>query len=706
MNKPGDHGNVTGLAQSMLVSPIFRRRSLALAGFAGALLTVSAHAAENSRNDDPADLADLSIQELMDLRVDKVSSASKYEQKVTQAPASVSIVTAEDIRKFGHRTLADVLRSMRGLFVSDDRNYSFLGSRGFLRPGDYNSRMLLLIDGHRMNDNVYDGAYVGGEAMVDMALIERVEFIRGPSSSIYGSSAFFGVINVITKKTAAAEGTAISGSAGSFGTYEETISHGMRLGADADLLVSATNQRSAGERHIYYPEFDQRISDDPRARDDGVASNTDGNDSFGLFGRVRYREVSLSAFLTSRTKQVPTASFGTMFNGGEQTTDGRSFLDLKFEHAISTTWQVNGRAYYDYWDYTGDYPGDSAAPGTPPDRVVFTDEAQGTWAGTEWQFTGRLFDLHTLVAGVEYRENLKAHQRNYDETSLPDFYLDDNRRSRTEAVYVQGDFALAAKLHLNAGLRYDDYPQGFGSTINPRLGLIGNPLDNTTVKALYGQAFRAPNLYERFYYPAQAARPELEPEKIRTYELVVEQYFDRRHRLSVSAYHYAISQLITQRADENDDIFLDNLANTKADGVEIEFEGKYDSGVHGWASYALQRATDSGSGEELASSPRHMAKFNLHAPVVRNRLSAAVELQYHGSVSTLSGGRAGGFLLSNLNLVSEPFAGGLEMSAGVQNLFNRQYGYPGAEEQAQDVIGQYGRNFRLKATYRFGKWRS
>jgi iron complex outermembrane receptor protein len=101
-------------------------------------------------------LADLPLEALPQIPIETVSGASRYEQKVTQAPASVSIVTSDEIKKQGYRTLAEVLESVRGLYVTDDRNYSYLGVRGFGRPGDYNSRVLLLVDGHRLNDNIYD----------------------------------------------------------------------------------------------------------------------------------------------------------------------------------------------------------------------------------------------------------------------------------------------------------------------------------------------------------------------------------------------------------------------------------------------------------------------------------------------------------------------------------------------------------------------
>src|SRR5512147_2724178 len=150
--------------------------------------------------DAAADLKQLSIEELMNIEVRTIYSASKFEQKVMEAPSSVSIVTSSEIKMYGYRTLADVLRSVRGFYVTNDRNYSYVGVRGFGRPGDYNSRILLLIDGHRANDNIYDQAFVGTEAIIDVDLIDRVEIVRGPGSSLYGSNAFFAVVNVITKR--------------------------------------------------------------------------------------------------------------------------------------------------------------------------------------------------------------------------------------------------------------------------------------------------------------------------------------------------------------------------------------------------------------------------------------------------------------------------------------------------------------------------
>ena len=135
-------------------------------------------------------VSEMSMQDLMSVEV--VSTASKFPQAIREAPASITVVTAEEIRRFGYRTLGDVLRSVRGFYTTYDRNYAYVGMRGFARPGDYNTRVLLLVDGHRLNDDIFDQAPIGTDFPIDLSLVERVEVIRGPASSLYGTNALFG----------------------------------------------------------------------------------------------------------------------------------------------------------------------------------------------------------------------------------------------------------------------------------------------------------------------------------------------------------------------------------------------------------------------------------------------------------------------------------------------------------------------------------
>ena len=184
-------------------------------------------------------LEDMSLEDLMLVKIDSVQSASGFTQKLTEAPASVTIITSEDIQRYGYRTLADILRNVRGFYVTYDRNYSDLGVRGDGLPGQYNNSITLLIDGHRLNDNIYDGLLLGTDFQLDVDLIDRVEVIRGPNSSLYVASAFLGVINVITKRGSDLKGVSVAASAASYGSYEARLSYGKKFDNGLELLLSA-----------------------------------------------------------------------------------------------------------------------------------------------------------------------------------------------------------------------------------------------------------------------------------------------------------------------------------------------------------------------------------------------------------------------------------------------------------------------------------
>jgi outer membrane receptor for ferrienterochelin and colicins len=675
-----------------------RARSRTLILFIALALAATARAQHAA---DDRNLADLSIEELMQVRVDSVYGASKHEQKVTQAPSSVTIITAEEIRRFGYRTLADVLRGVRGFYVSDDRNYQYVGVRGFLRPGDYNSRILLTIDGHRMNDSIYDGAYAGREGVIDLDLVERVEVIRGPSSSLYGSSAFFGVINVITKRGGQFGGVELAGEGGTSDTYRGRATYGARYASGLEWLVSGSQYRSDGAASLYYPEFDQRISEEPRAANNGLARNLDDEDAVSLFTKLSYGSWAVAAYFNDRNKQVPTASFDTIFNDPrEQTRDRRGYLELNYERHLSETLDLQARAYYDDYLYRGAYPYELAAPGDPSDAVMYRDAALGKWLGTEWQLTARLADVHAIQVGGEYRDNRREYQDAYYDLDPRTYDLQDDRSSDALGLYVQDEIRLHPKLALTAGLRFDSYSDNFGNTLNPRMGLIYSASPTATLKALYGQAFRAPNAFERFYNPEQANQPELNPETIKTYELVYEQYFGHRYRVGASAYYYDVNELITQTQTELGDQYFANLDEVRAMGLELEAEGRFDSGIRLGVSYTSQKAKDNLSGLELSSSPRHLAKAHLTVPL-HARALASLELQYNGASRTIRTARADDFLVANLTLLSQEPLRGLEASLGIYNVLDERYGYPGSGDNVQDIIEQNGRSVQGKITYRF-----
>src|SRR5580658_9595908 len=224
-----------------------------------ALLSITANAQEQKK-----DLGDTSLEELGSIQV---YSASKHMQSASDAPSSVTVITADEIQKYGYRSLADILESVRGFYITSDRDYSFVGVRGFGRLGDSNNRILVLIDGHRINDNVFGEPYLGTEFLVDVDLIERVEIIRGPSSSLYGADAFFAVINVVTRKPPQLKGLELSFAPASFGTYQGRATYGGQY-RGVDMLLSGTFYNSQGQT-LFFPQFDSPVNNY------GITRNTD-----------------------------------------------------------------------------------------------------------------------------------------------------------------------------------------------------------------------------------------------------------------------------------------------------------------------------------------------------------------------------------------------------------------------------------------------
>ena len=675
------------------------QRGLVVTAFPMLLLGLASHAAAQTAGPPPSaptELSNLSLEELARLRIDSVYGASQFTQKVTEAPSSITIITAEEIQRYGHRTLADVLRSVRGFYVTNDRNYSYLGVRGFSRPGDYNARVLLLVDGHRLNDNIFGAALIGTEFPLDVDLIDRVEIIRGPSSSLYGTSAFFAVINVITKRGNAMTGVEAAGSLGTFDTQKGRVTYGRSWRTDSEAFVSASVYRSDGERHLFFEEFDSPETNS------GIAENADADEYVKLFGRMQARNFTLHGLYGNRDKTIPTASFGTVFNNpGSHTIERRGYVDLAYDSRMATGWELTSRAYFDHYGYDGDYVferGEEQIPGL----VVNKDLARGDWWGAELKVATKLRSRHTVAFGSEIRNNIRQNQANYDDEPRLE-YLDDRRGSTSWAVFAQDEVALHRKVILNLGLRHDRY-HTFGGTTNPRAGLIYQPFESTSVKVLYGQAFRAPNAYELFWQQQDVAKANaaLRPETNKTTEVVLEQYLGSHVRVAATGFHYGISGLITQQTDPVDDLLVfRNVESVRANGFEVEAEGKWASDLRVRIGHTYEDSRNEDTSLPLTNSPKHLAKVNVMAPVAGPHLLAGVEVQYVSARRTITGAEVPGVVLSNLTWLSHGLARNLEVSAGVYNVFDERYGDPGSEEHRQDAIVQYGRTFRLKITVKF-----
>jgi iron complex outermembrane receptor protein len=647
------------------------------------LLTVSFFGGRTAWGAPDTELLSMSLEQLMSV---DVYGASRFGQTSTDAPSSVTIVTSKEIRKFGYRTLGDILRAQRGFYVSNDRNYSYSGVRGFGRNGGYNNRLLVLVDGHRLNDNLYDSVGLDEDFILDVDLFDRVEVIRGPSSSLYGSNAFFAVINIVTRKGKQLNGGEAAAAAGSYDAYKGRATWGKQLANGLETVVSASGFHSLGP-NLYYKEFDTPETGN------GTVRNRDGEHNYSFFSTTSFRDFTLQTAYVSRTKDIPTASYGTDFNDPRaDTTDATGYIDLKYAHTFEGGMSLSARVSYNEYSYSGNstYSG-----------VLNRDISKGQWWVADVSAMKTFFDRHRVTAGVEYQRNIEQSQENYD-VSPYSLYLDSSRRSTRWAAFAQDEYAILPNLLINAGVRYDHYST-FGSSTNPRAALIYKPFEGTALKFIYGTAFRAPNVYELYYRGiGMVANTDLKPEKIATYEAVWEQVFSDHIRTTADFFCYRADNLITQVVNSAGDLVFENVNEPVVTrGAAFEVEGRWARGITGRLNYTFTDTLDYSTRQRPVDSPRHILKFNFTAPVVRDILFPAIEVQYMSSRKTFREANAGGFVVANFTLLAQKLARGLELSASVYNIFDKKYGDPGGAEHIQPVIEQNGRTFRLKAVYRF-----
>lgn len=642
------------------------------------------------------DLTDLSLEDLMKI---EVYSTARYVRSVGQNPSAVSVVTAEDIKTQGYRTLADILRMLPGLYVTNDRNYSYLGARGFGRPEDYNSRILFLVDGYRLNENIYDSVLLGTEAILDVELIERLEFIPGPGAAIlHGKNAIFGVVNIITKSGAKLDGFALSSDIGSAGSTRARTSFGRRLDNGLDILLSASRYNSDG-RNLWIPGLG------------GTAMGLDHDRAERLFAKLTYGNLSLMAAHSERDKGIPNASYGQLFNQPDsKTTDKQTLLDLSYNQPLDNDSALSGRFYYGNYDFMGDYVYDANAPIPPVSPYINRDIIFGKWAGAEVRYVSPRMGKHKWLLGADYQINIHQDQTNLDVGGAIHF-KDHRDNGVVWGAFFHDEYTLTDNLSLNFGARFDQ-PQTGSSETHPRLGLVYRWTPDTTLKALYGSAFQAPNVYQLYYTDgvSYVLNPNLKPENIRTEELVLERHLGKAGRLIATVFHYRISDIIEFISlpgpdtiiGTGDDLYtFENQGGAHAKGMELRFETRWDGGGQFGASYNWQSA-QAESGAWLDNSPRHMIKLGLQHPLFTTAWLAGMEFQYLGPRSHSLGARIGGYALVNLNLLNRRLAKDLELSARVTNLFDKRFSDPASANFAPlDRIVQDGREWSLRVEYRF-----
>lgn len=583
-----------------------------------------------------------------------VVSAAKRPQLPEQAPSMVSVITADTIRSFGWRTLSEAVASLPGVHVSYDRSYTYLGVRGVGRPGDYNSRVLLLIDGIPVNDAIYDQAPLGTEFPLDLALVDRIEYVPGAGSVMHGGNAFLAVINVITS-SGARIGSRVQAAMGTGGASQLSASHGWRSESGLDGLLAVGRERQRG-RDLF---FDSYAAPGANAWSRGL--DHDANDRVSL--KLARGGLAGSLMLHERIKGVPGGSYGIdLDDPRNRVRDRRAVGSLRYDHQLSasTSWHVHGFALDYRYDGTYVYAGVAQ-----PDALVTRSQ------GAEASLSSLVWRGHQVVAGISWRQDGVRRQFNPS--------LDTNTPRRSLGVFVQDDIQLGEVVTLSAGVRHDSITgPGTVSEVSPRLALIMQPRSGTVVKLIAGSAFRPPNGFETDYAFAgtNLANPGLRPERIATTELGLEQAFGTHGKLTASIYRNRMSDLVAmERAAATGLQQHRNVGQVEARGGDVEVATQLGA-VALRGSFAWHRVRHE-SGAEVANTPRHSAKLLLTMPLVAaTRLG--LETYYTGRRTTDSGAIAvtgnpiGGHVVSHAAVTGNFWRGG-QWQLRVSNLFDRRY---------------------------------
>jgi outer membrane receptor for ferrienterochelin and colicin len=651
-------------------------------------------------------------------QAEEVTAASRATEAVEDAPSSVSIVRSEELRQMGYPTIAEALRGVRGVYVSDDRSYPTVGFRGSGRLGDYGNRVLVLLDGQPTNDNWLGSSYVGYDARTDLEDIERIEVVRGPGSVLYGTNAFSGVINLVTRGAEGKSSGEVGVGTSDYGVGRARARYNVK-GQDASFWMSIAGAQSSG-RDFYFPEFDNGTTD-------GNARGLDGFKSGTVNGRATYKSLTALWFFHSRDKSLPTAEFDTLFGDSRlHQVDTRGLVEVRFEPELSRTVQLMSRAHVNYYSFRGTYPRD------PTNGGVERDTFDGSWAGIEERLVFTPGGRIRLTLGGEFQSHYLVHQTVEDDSGV---HLDDKPTYNVGAGYLLADVPISESVRLSLGSRFDSYST-FGSSNNPRLAVIVKPYRAGNLKIMAGKAFRAPSTYELYYNDngiTQQPSPDLQAESIYSAEVEFTHRFTPTVSATAATYGNLVSNLIVTRGSGTPPDPATGMAgdllryeNSAAPvftvGGEVELRRDFRQGWMLAAQYSAQhsRYLNGSSPSDLFGSsnpdfrhvpnaPEHLAAVRGSVPVISHALVASTRIAIEGPrfdrheetsdpepQNKTDGGVIWDFVFSG----QEP-KWGLHYAVGVYNAFDWRYTVPVSAEFTQKSLVQNGRTFMASVNVAF-----
>lgn len=646
-----------------------------------------------------------------------ISIATGTPSPVSKAPAVVSVITAEDIRASGAKTVQEALERVPGLHIglSPLRRISPVFSIRGIHTGN-SPQTLILFNGNEIPDT-FNGS-IASNLYLPVENIARIEVIRGPGSAVYGADAFAGVINIITKTDADIQGFQPGIKAGSFNTWNIWGQYGGEYNG-WHIATSVEYGYSNGDRNRIIKRDSQSILDDkfntnaslaPRPLDTRYKALVTG-----LTLSKDYWQLQFNGWNQDDTGVGPGTANALDPTG--YTENDQYLVSIKYKNNnLSPDWSLNMNASYLYVNFKTNYllfPPDTVLPidsdgnldpSLSTGMVRFSDGVIGKPSGIAEITQLDVISIYTGIgshqwrfnAGIKYVELRTKETKNFgpgvindgtvgpvdgtltDVTGTPYIYHPGANRTVGFAS-VQDEWSFARDWALTGGIRFDNYSD-VGSTVNPRLSLVWNARYDLTSKLLYGRAFRAPTFGElgAANNPVMRGNPNLDPETINTVELAFDYKPIDRLNLVFNLFHYHIDGLI-DFIDTDGIATAQNSTDQKASGFELEGHWQVSRPLRLFGSIALQNAEDANTGIKVADAPRKQLHLGGHWSIT-NQWSAELN-----AFSIMDRPRAAGdtrpevddYIWVDFAINAKEIYMGLDVQLAVRNLFNANAREPG-----------------------------
>jgi len=480
-----------------------------------------------------------------------LSTASQSLEAASAAPATSTSISADDLRRFGIRSLDEAINYLSlGMLTQNPLHSVDIGARGVLMTADFGNHVLLLVNGHAMNEPFDGTAYFERGAAIPFDLIDHIEIILGPGSVLYGSNAMLGVINIITKRASEWSGVrvAVESELPISGRLALGYGHEGTLGGlPASVTVALDYYRQSGPTFTFGPQNygDDAVTMQPKKFNPagtnagiwgGAADQSYWTRIPAGYARFTLGHAELDVRAATYTRGTPytnefNQALGDFNDPDSWERDRWLSADFKYHLALSSIADLKSRLYGDIYDYR-QHLHDSAPEDCLDGQLNgCRREALGLsrWAGLEEQatFDWRHDGSTVTMIGVDGRirhvgSELDIYDAVTNDSPGPIGYA--RRTEGALGVYAQQTARPMSRLDLNLGLRFDA-DQRFGTHLSPRFAVAVRPWSDGTIKAIYSEAFRAPTLYEVAYQDprGQVAAPELSPEVVRSVEVLLTQ---------------------------------------------------------------------------------------------------------------------------------------------------------------------------------------